>query len=69
MAHFYHIFSYIFKNKHVGAVKFHMDNEKNMRNLLVSKSQKVGKNVKAIEAPLTAAASVTFYPSRLEGVN
>ena len=43
-----HFLINIFKNKHAEAVKFNMDNEKNMRNLLVSKSQKVGKNVKAI---------------------
>ena len=43
-----HIFTDICKINYLSAVKFHMGNEKNMRNLLISKSQKVWKKVEKI---------------------
>ena len=40
-----HIFTDISQINHLSAVKFYMGNEKNMRNLLITKSQKVWKKI------------------------
>ena len=39
-----HVFSNIFQTKHISTVKFSVSYEKNMSFLLISKSQKLGKN-------------------------
>ena len=42
------VFAYICGTEHISAVKFHMDYEKNMSNILVPKSQNVWKKVEEI---------------------
>ena len=42
------VFANISRTEHASAVKFHMDYEKNMSNILVPKSQKVWKKVEEI---------------------